>query len=488
MSQNNRFNYFLFFFFCFSSFALSAQNLEQDISKLIQPDLLIEDLRFLQSNWNELHGAMYLYNSKETIDAKFNAIEQSINKPMTSLEFYRKVCPILKLIGNGHTHVVPSADSYNSMRSTMKLFPLDLYVDKGQVFILRNNSEQMDIKPGDVLHSINGEDALSLIQKMADNLTRDGINETLPMTRATDRFASFYAFMFGAVENYNCEISTSEGVSKSIDVKGLTYPSIKKNRIKNYGDQKNWVQLKEPAYTLEFEGTTAIMTLRTFSNKEIKKGNKMKSKKWFQQAFANINARDTDKLIIDLRDNGGGDEEPTIELFSHLHDKPFQFYKDVYLKERKIPNGKSYEDNISLLNIYARFITKKQKGKYVLKAKGLKSYAPAKEQYSGKVLVLTDAHSFSATGEMSAILKEHNRAIFIGEELGGNPNQNTSGAMLVLNLPHSKVRAVVPVVVFEMNVTFENSGRGVIPDYPIRNSIEDEISGKDAVMKFAKEF
>ncbi len=488
MRQKNHLNRLLLFVLCFSSFALSAQINEESESNLIQQKLLIEDLHFLQQNWDALHGAMYIYNSKEVIDAKFKEIEDSINRPMTSLEFYKAVCPILKLIGNGHTHVVPSAEAYTKLRSTQKLFPFDLYVDGEVVYILRNNSKNKDIRPGDVLYSVNGVDALTIIKDIANNLTRDGINESMPMTRATERFTTFYGFMNPRTDTFLCEISSLSGERLNVDIQGLTYANIKSNRIASYGDQKNWIELKQPAYTLEFEGETAIMTLRTFSNKEIKKYNKMKSKKWFKQAFAKINDRDSKKLIIDLRDNGGGDEEPTIELFSHLHDKPFQFYKDVFLQERKIPNGKHYDDNISILNIYAKLITKKVNGKYVLKAKGLKSYPPAKEQYMGEVLVLTDAGSFSATGEMTAIIKEHDRAIFIGEEPGGNPNQNTSGAMLILNLPHSKLRAVVPVVVFEMNVSFENSGRGVIPDYPIKNSIQDEINGRDAVMDFAKEF
>lgn len=477
-------NHLLVFVVCFVSFTLSAQ--EQSIEDIIAPELLKEDLQILKTNWEELHGAFYLYSSKEEIDSKFTEINNAIGNGMSSIEFYRATTPLLKLIGNGHTHIVPSKAFYQAMRKEMKYFPIDLYVDNGIVYVLRNNSEQAEIQEGDVVNKINGKDALSLIKLIAAKLTQDGVNETWPMTRATNRFAEFYIFNFGESEEYDVEIKNVNGIISSYTLTGQLKSVLDKKRIQKYGDNKEWYELNQPAYTLDIEGSTAVMTLRTFSNKEIKKFNKVKSKKWFKNAFAKMNQSGVENLIIDLRGNGGGDEEPTIELFSHLYDQEFQFYKDVYLQERKIPNGKLYDDNIFLLNIYAKLITKKVGDKYVLKAKGLKDYQPAEEQFNGQVIVLTDPYSFSATGEMTAILKEHERVTFVGEEAGGNPNQNTSGAMLILNLPHSGLRAIVPVVVFKMNVTFPNSGHGVMPDYEIRNSINDEINGVDSVMKFAK--
>jgi len=45
---------------------------------------------------------------------------------------------------------------------------------------------------------------------------------------------------------------------------------------------------------------------------------------------------------------------------------------------------------------------------------------------------------------------------------------------------------IIPIILFDMNVSFENNGHGIIPDHIIRNSIDDEIHGIDAVMEYAK--
>ena len=85
---------------------------------------------------------------------------------------------------------------------------------------------------------------------------------------------------------------------------------------------------------------------------------------------------------------------------------------------------------------------------------------------------------------MTAILKEHNRATFIGEEPGGNPIENISGVQYFLTLPATGNRILMPFIRFKMNVDFENTGRGILPDYPVRPSINDIINGHDKVMAF----
>ena len=54
----------------------------------------------------------------------------------------------------------------------------------------------------------------------------------------------------------------------------------------------------------------------------------------------------------------------------------------------------------------------------------------------------------------------------------------------MLTLPTSGGRILIPLFYEKMKVNFENTGHGVIPDHAIRNSIQDEIAGKDVVMDF----
>ena len=53
-----------------------------------------------------------------------------------------------------------------------------------------------------------------------------------------------------------------------------------------------------------------------------------------------------------------------------------------------------------------------------------------------------------------------------------------------MTLPNTGNRIVMPFWQWEMNSTFENTGYGVKPDYPVRPSIQDMIDGRDVVMAF----
>jgi len=82
------------------------------------------------------------------------------------------------------------------------------------------------------------------------------------------------------------------------------------------------------------------------------------------------------------------------------------------------------------------------------------------------------------------LLKTYDKGIFIGEEAGGNPYSQVGDFEQMLTLPTSGVRVIIPLVYEKMKVNFENTGHGVIPTHLVRNSIADELAGKDKVMTF----
>ncbi len=114
----------------------------------------------------------------------------------------------------------------------------------------------------------------------------------------------------------------------------------------------------------------------------------------------------------------------------------------------------------------------------------MKEVGPSKSVYKEKVYVVTNGLSFSATGEFTSFLKNADRAMFIGEEVGGNTNQNVSGTTVMLTLPNSKIRIRIPMELFKLNVSHEKTNHGVIPDYYVRPSIIDKLTGKDLEMAF----
>ena len=277
-------------------------------------------------------------------------------------------------------------------------------------------------------------------------------------------------------------MATPDGANTLFEVRAVTALAINKSRVEKYdrkfarysGDWDAWIAKKELPLRLEVKDDIAIMTVRTFYFPIIEESGQ-NYEEFFKKSFAEIVRSKTKSLIIDLRNNHGGSDPVGMALMSHLHDSTFYYYKkrSTFIK----PNTKFF----------------KKGNMFEIKGKGVWTgrVTPAKDIYKGAVYVLMNGYSVSATGEFIGHLKNFNRAVFIGEEAGGNPVTFTGGESLALDLPHSRITGTIPFQWVEMNVRLKNTGHGVIPDYEVQPSIEDILEEKDfemeLVMKLIKE-
>jgi len=474
-----------------------AQEIPKVLLEKIPVQLLHEDLDILQENLQSVHPGLYAYHSKEEFEKFFIDLKHQIDLPLTALEFYRSLLPLHPVIGNGHTSINRPQSLIQGFGSHVIFLPIDTYMDRDTLFITRNMSEQSALIPGTAILKINDQHSSKLFEQMQTMMTRDGINETMPFNSINANFGGWYCRIIDTPDTYKLEVVLPSGKLEEFTVQGMKFNEIKRIRKERFGPRpSSFWQNDDPALKLEIKEDVAVMTIKVFAASFVKKEKNQKFDEFYEAAFKEIKDKNVKHLIIDLRNNGGGDPKPTIGLISHLLDHEFTFYKDVTAWTKKVPNKELYGDDTYWSRKSNQLAIKKAGNTYKIKDKwwtralgfaGLKPSKPAEDVYKEKVYVLIDGNSFSATGETAALIKEHDRAIFIGKETGGNPNQNTSGIQLMMTLPHSKTRIIIPFWLWETNVTFENTGRGVIPDYELRDSIEDELNGVDAVMEFTME-
>ncbi len=475
----------LFFLLPFLSIGQDASTAKRPVYSVTQ---IKEDLQLFRKHLESMQPGLYQYYPKDSLDYHFDQINESIQGPMSDLDFYRQLLTLIPYIANGHNQIFPPESYIASMGKKLPRFPFDLYYDEGNLYILRNLSTDEQVLPGTIIRKINGKSSTEIIQYLADRISRDGYNETLPINSAYRSFKTYYAFFIGTPASYQLELEDSQGEVKNVSVDARLLTEITKARKTRYPNlEKPWTQTKDPLYTLEIKDKIATMTLRSFATSYIRKRGQ-KFKKFFAESFAEIAALGVEELIIDLRSNGGGDPEPTAALFAYLHDQPVPFYTDMKLLINKIPDPKYYDTNARMVNLIAWTIVKKNGKEYQARSmKKINKPWKVKNRFSGPVYVLTNPSSFSATGEMTGIIKGYDRATFIGEEAGGNPITNTSGSMLPLILPNTQIKAIIPIVQFVMAVDLDNDGHGVPPDHVVRNSIEDELKGRDAAMEYTLE-
>jgi len=436
----------------------------------ISKSALAQDLDVLKLNLETYHTGLYTYTSKKEFDRWFEKAKENLNDA-TAYQFFRKINELNSIIRNGHTYFIINP---NERELNLKMPPFSIYKFKNSFYVKSVTTTENQAIIGKEIVSLNGVNISEVFHRLLNYKKRDGNNSTQPKEELLDSFSITYAIHYGTKEKTSVEI-LNNSIVKTIELVNVPFNKTESETEKRYDNGK----LK---FTID--DSIAILTIPTFYQKALKKD---KYKKKLKKIFSTIRMKNVKHLIIDVRNNGGGNTPMVEELISYINPKPSIFYKDVYQLHKKwdksiIPSISEYPKDISQIalrkgndNFY------RNKG-----SDGTKINKPKKNVYPHELFILTNGNTLSAAAEFTSFIKQHRKATFIGEESGGNKVQNTSGDWLKFLLPNSKLAILIPYVVWEMNVDFDNDGYGIQPDHWIRNTIEDELNNTDRALNFTK--
>ena len=470
---------------CYLFPALLMAQSAYDPVKTFTPQQLQEDFSIMRRHLETMHAGLYSYTPKAKMDQRFASIEKQLNQPLTEIQFYQLVGPLLADIKDAHTSIYASGACLDYVDEKMKLLPLGVRWIGGQLFITRNFSRNEEVQQGDILKIVNGESALELFEEMLPYMQRDGNNLTSPRRDLSGRFMDFYGLFYGQPEVFEVELESANGENKKLKLMPETWTDQLKIWEERYGPRPSAPKEK---LDLKIEGDIATMTVRSWHPGRIKRGGQ-NFKKFFKNAFQQIDESNVQHLILDMRDNGGGSEVVFMQLFGHLVDQPYTVYKELSSVTIEIPDHQYYPyDKVKQLEKYGKIAMEKRGDRYYIKDSKDASLRPAKPlapHYKGKLYVLINERSHSATGDLSGVIRQHNRGLFIGTESGGNPYENVAGDAPFLHLPNTGVRVAIPILKYVINIDKKNPGRGIIPDHAVEPSIQDILQKKDVVMEFA---
>ncbi|RYE16834.1 MAG: hypothetical protein EOP51_25090 [Sphingobacteriales bacterium] len=116
---------------------------------------------------------------------------------------------------------------------------------------------------------------------------------------------------------------------------------------------------------------------------------------------------------------------------------------------------------------------------------GIAVQQPSAITFKGKLFVLTDGYTFSTAADAAAVIRQLTTAVFIGEETGGGAEGNTSGIFLQVKLPNSGLSINIPACCYWNAVTVRKKNRGVLPDHPLINAVDDILNSNDRQWKYA---
>ncbi|WP_406684043.1 S41 family peptidase [Seonamhaeicola sp. MEBiC1930] len=509
---------FSLLFLVFFASCISVKKYNEQLINLHAVEDLHDDIDKVYNQLKKHHPRLYQYTAKEDLDFKFDSLKRSINKAINSREFYRKLAPVVAHVKHGHVNISLGGKAFKRKeRKELKekkfeFYDLDFEYLEDRLWVKNSLGKDTSLVGAEVIR-FNKEHVSKLIKTYKKRFTTDGYNTTLHNRHIGKRFIAYYYFDKGYIDslqvtfrkNDSLFIRTLKRIPKR-ENKGLSHKdslkklppqklskgqkkTIKEIAKKRRKDNRKYGYIsRRRQYTRNFnligkDSTIGYMKLRSFTN-----GN---YKKFYKDCFAKMDSLKTNYFILDLRDNSGGRIAEIEKLYSYLIDKEYQFILESevnsrtpffkYLLSNTSPNSIKFASGLLSPIIFAHnFITtKKKNGKLYYKFGSTKTKKPNPLNYKGKMFVLINGNSFSASSLISTHLKATKRATFVGEETGGAYNGCVAGIYRVYKLPTSGVKISMGLMQIEAPYKQNPDGYGIKPDIKVLPKVNDRKSKND---------
>ena len=254
----------------------------------------------------------------------FDAVGSGLTGPLTELDFYVRLLPLIAEIKDGHTRLSlsPGAGAYSGLPAR-SIFPFGLRFLDDKAYVLRDLSPDRSVGEGAELLAIEGRPVREILAALLPLIPSDAGIGTAKLRRLEfpGAFGRLLALRFGPRESYRVRFRPHKaGEAREITVPGIAAGDVSRLLRERYPEAAE----RRPKYELAFNGQTAVLTVRQFGDDPDK--DRPRFPDFLTDAFRSLEEKKTPGLVIDLRGNGGGMDEYGKFLFAHVMDRPFLYY------------------------------------------------------------------------------------------------------------------------------------------------------------------
>lgn len=453
--------------FCGQSFTeeqmLTQKEDQPDYAEQIPPEKLKADLDLLFKTIEEVHPNMYAYTSRKEFEPIRKELCDKATVSLTSREFYKEAAKAITYLKFGHCLVAPPELRGKFIES--KILPLKLSWEGEDVVVIQDFSKS-DIE-GSKLLEIDGCKTEDLVEEYKMYLPDEG-NVGNP-NHATRLIGYFLWLKHGEKDSYKVVIQKKKGQKFKYQVKSVLQKTIAGNK-----SAQEYDNLKGTFTYQHIENSdVSIITIKSFTAK-LRPG----FDKFLKSAFQDIKEQNVANIIIDIRKNGGGASFLGDDLLEYLTDKPyrqFESYKCKISKQLLDPSNNALNrvegenpDELKVGNFVGHDVPFTKPGNNSLR-------------HDGDIYVLIGNGVFSSSQSFAAAIKCFKIGIMVGQETGSTTIEY--GDMISFIMPNSGVKFWVPCKYFVL-AGGKHDGRGVIPDYEVKQKPEDTAKDVDTVLQF----
>lgn len=472
-----------------------AKSQDVDIFAKIAKKDIISEIDTIIKLIEEVHPNPYCNVSKTEVIDDVNKIKANINDSINLKDYYKLIIPLLVKFKDGHIQndFYKILDSYTNyyISNDLGIFPFLIFENKGKLILNLSLIDDISIKQGDEITHINKIEIKEIFNKCGSYVV--GESEYLKLNKiCTNNFFTYLLFVYDFKESFQIDYISNEDKSK----KTIKVPAAKMKDIikfkQNYRPQiksyySNTMVSNDENFEFSFINNKNIGYLNFYSFELLlnKEKEELLSRK-IDTVFEILKSKNCGDLIIDLRNNSGGEDFCTELLLGYLTKKNVtwgfsemkysNYQKNVYKQFYPYKNNLFYKFSKEYREYY-----KPQNGeiKNVCNFDKVK-YKKQKNIFNGNVYIITSYGTFSSAVTFAAICKCNKIATIVGRETGGIMKGFISA--LPTELTISKMKLSISSRKFK-NPCSEEYQFGLTPDIEIIPTVESIVNFNDEILE-----
>ena len=443
---------------------------------------LRRDFAALYAGLREAHYDLYINTPKAEFDRLYARHLAAIDRPMTKTEAEVAFQTFVAHSRVAHARIDFPYEAWEAYRNGGgPVFPIVVRVVGDRIYVDENNSGVAGVDQGDEILTMDGKPIGHWVARVSRHISAD--SPYMMGSLVEYGFASRLWLERGRVESFELQVRKPDGQRATVRVPARTKAQIQTAREAR---PKSRLIDGDAREARMIEGGIAYLHPGPFYNLD---GPDMWDatafKAFVDKAFEGFIAAGATDLIVDLRDNPGGDNSFSDPMIAWFAGKPFRFFSKFKVKaspqarasNRVRLDAKTPGDTISAQ--YEALYAGAAPGEVV---EFDMPWARPRDgrRFTGRVWLLVNRRSYSNTVTVAALVQDFGFGKVMGEET--SDLATTYGAMETFKLPVTGI-----VVGFPKAHIIRPNGdpkpRGVVPDIAIETPVV--LGDRDMVLERA---
>ena len=174
---------------------------QRDNTQLFEPVQIKADIDTLIHKLMDVHPTFLSHYKSNDIESKIDSIKNNINSPMSALNLFRLMQPIVTI--DGHTTLRYTGPLYSNEENP--LFPFKVVLFNNSIYIKENLSTNEALITGSIIEKINGVSSEEIINKLISNTP--GEKDSYKTKKLEKDFHVYMALVYGSFSEFEITVN-----------------------------------------------------------------------------------------------------------------------------------------------------------------------------------------------------------------------------------------------------------------------------------------